>query len=100
MTRTILAEETTTALTLDGASNPAKNLARMNCGATIDLLGTDGRVVAVTKKDSGPNALLLDDDTMRSCFGVRARAAAQERDWKASTATLRGYYEEALDLHS
>jgi glycosyltransferase involved in cell wall biosynthesis len=55
--------------------------------------GSDEKLVAAVCR-------LLDDDTMRSCFGVRARAAAQERDWKASTATLRGYYEEALDLHS
>jgi len=55
--------------------------------------GSDEELVAAVRR-------LLDDDTMRSCFGVRARAAAHERDWKASTATLRGYYEEALDLHS
>jgi hypothetical protein len=48
----------------DDASNPAKNLARMNCGATIDVVGTDGRLVTVTNKDAGPNALLLDDDTL------------------------------------
>jgi hypothetical protein len=50
-------------------SNPAKNLARMNCGATIDLMGPDGRGVAVpstTEKNSSATALLLDDDTL-SC---------------------------------
>jgi hypothetical protein len=50
-------------------SNPAKNLARMNCGATIELMGPDGRVVAVpstTEKNSSAIALLLDDDTL-SC---------------------------------
>jgi hypothetical protein len=50
--------------TLDGASNPAKNLARMNCGASIDLIGADGRIVVVTNKESSPSALLLDDDTL------------------------------------
>ena len=45
-------------------SNPAKNLARMNCGASIDLIGADGRVVVVTNKESSPGALLLDDDTL------------------------------------
>lgn len=50
--------------TLDDASNPAKNLARMNCGASIDLIGADGRIVAVTNKESSPSALLLDDDTL------------------------------------
>lgn len=47
-------------------SNPAKNLARMNCGATIDLVGPDGRVVAApsTTEDSSVKALILDDDTL------------------------------------
>src|SRR5438477_6005585 len=45
-------------------SNPAKNLARMNCGATIDLIGQDGRVVVVTDKNSSANSLLFDDDTL------------------------------------
>jgi hypothetical protein len=46
------------------ASNPAKNLARMNCGATIDVIGPDGHQVVVTDKESSVNALLLDDDTL------------------------------------
>lgn len=48
-------------------SNPAKNLARMNCGATIDLITPDGRVVAVptaTEKNSSASALIMDDDTL------------------------------------
>src|SRR5438132_9439596 len=45
-------------------SNPAKNLARMNCGATIDLIGPDGRAVLVSDKNSSANALLFDDDTL------------------------------------
>ncbi|MEY2506769.1 MAG: hypothetical protein QOH01_1098 [Verrucomicrobiota bacterium] len=59
------ASEATTELT--GAydtSNPAKNLARMNCGATIDLIGADGRAVVVTSKNSSAGNLLLDDDTL------------------------------------
>jgi hypothetical protein len=48
----------------DDANNPAKNLARMNCGATIDLIGPDGRAVAVTNKDSSARELLFDDDTL------------------------------------
>src|SRR4051794_5493959 len=51
-------------MSLDDTSNPAKNLARMNCGASIDLIGTDGRVMVVTNKESSPSALLLDDDTL------------------------------------
>src|SRR5438105_12764335 len=46
------------------ASNPAKNLARMNCGATIDLIGPDGRSVVVTNKNSSASELLFDDDTL------------------------------------
>jgi hypothetical protein len=47
-------------------TNPAKNLARMNCGTTIDLVGPDGRVVAAPSKteDSSVRALILDDDTL------------------------------------
>ncbi|MEY2495561.1 MAG: hypothetical protein QOJ45_2053 [Verrucomicrobiota bacterium] len=48
-------------------SNPAKNLARMNCGATIDLITPDGRVAALpsaTKKNSSVSALIMDDDTL------------------------------------
>lgn len=48
-------------------SNPAKNLARMNCGVTIGVVGADGRVVvAPSRTDSSSNvtALILDDDTL------------------------------------
>jgi hypothetical protein len=45
-------------------SNPAKNLARMNCGATIEVIGPDGRIVSVADKDSSARELLLDDDTL------------------------------------
>ena len=48
----------------DEVTNPAKNLARMNCGATIDLIGPDGRAVVATNKKSSASALLLDDDTL------------------------------------
>lgn len=51
------------AVEFDG-SNPAKNLARMNCGATIDLIGPDGRPLVIANKDSSVSALLLDDDTL------------------------------------
>ena len=58
------AGENTVITNLDDASNPAKNLARMNCGATIDLVGPGGKIVTVTNKEAGPAALLLDDDTL------------------------------------
>lgn len=50
-------------------SNTAKNLARMNCGAKIDYIAPDGRLVAVptaAQKDSSATALIMDDDTL-SC---------------------------------
>jgi hypothetical protein len=59
-----LAGETANASNLDDLSNPAKNLARMNCGATINLIGPDGRIVTVTDKDASARALLFDDDTL------------------------------------
>jgi hypothetical protein len=58
------AGENSVVTSFDDESNPAKNLARMNCGATIDLVGTDGRIVIVANKEAGPRALLLDDDTL------------------------------------
>jgi hypothetical protein len=48
-------------------SNPAKNLARMNCGATIDLVTADGRLAvapSATEKASSASALIMDDDTL------------------------------------
>jgi hypothetical protein len=50
-------------------SNAAKNLARMNCGATIDLITPDGRVAEVgnaNEKSSSASALIMDDNTL-SC---------------------------------
>ena len=49
--------------------NAAKNLARMNCGAKIDCITPDGRLVAVpsaSEKNSSAVALIMDDDTL-SC---------------------------------
>jgi len=49
--------------------NGAKNLARMNCGAKIDCITPDGRLVAVpnaSEKNSSAAALIMDDDTL-SC---------------------------------
>src|SRR6478609_9436086 len=59
-----LAGENASVTRLDDLKNPAKNLARTNCGATIDLVGPDGRLATITKKDANPNSLLLDDDTL------------------------------------
>jgi hypothetical protein len=51
----------------DEATNAAKNLARMNCGAKIQCILPDGRAATVsnaadTNKDA--NALIMDDDTL------------------------------------
>ncbi len=51
----------------DDSSNPAKNLARLNCGATIDRIGPDGRIITTPRganKEAAPTTLLLDDDTL------------------------------------
>jgi glycosyltransferase involved in cell wall biosynthesis len=39
---------------------------------------------------------LATDDGLRARMGESARAAAERRDWRSSTQTLRKYYEEAL----
>jgi hypothetical protein len=55
--------------TAAGEGNAAKNLARMNCGAKIDCITPDGRLVAVpsaNEKNSSAAALIMDDDTL-SC---------------------------------
>jgi glycosyltransferase involved in cell wall biosynthesis len=39
---------------------------------------------------------LLSDEGFRVALARRARTAAEERDWRSSTHTLRGYYKEAL----
>jgi len=44
--------------------NPAKNLARMNCGATIEVSGAGAKLVSIADKEAGVSALLLDDDTL------------------------------------
>jgi hypothetical protein len=50
-------------------TNAAKSLPRMNCGAKVDCLTPDGRLVAVpsaSEKNSNTAALIMDDDTL-SC---------------------------------
>jgi len=63
-TQSVIAGEATNTASFDDVSNPAKNLARMNCGATLEIIGPDGRTVSVTDKDSSASTLLLDDDTL------------------------------------
>src|SRR3954467_15495487 len=63
----VIAGESRVATDYSETSNPAKNLARMNCGTTIDLIGSNGRAVIVpssAQKDSGASALIMDDDTL------------------------------------
>jgi len=48
-------------------SNSAKNLARMNCGAKIEWVAPDGRILPVptaSDKDTNAAALIMDDDTL------------------------------------
>lgn len=49
-------------------SNAAKNPARMNCGAKVDYITPDGRLVAVPSagEKNSSAALIMDDDTL-SC---------------------------------
>ena len=49
-------------------SNVAKNLARMNCGAKVDCITPDGRLVTVPSagEKNSSAALIMDDDTL-SC---------------------------------
>ena len=71
-TAVFLAVTTPTALANESpasfdVSNPAKNLARMNCGATIGVVGGDGRLISVPDtagSNSSVTALILDDDTL------------------------------------
>jgi hypothetical protein len=51
------------------ATNEAKNLARMNCGARIECIMPDGRPATIGNRmawDANPTALIMDDDTI-SC---------------------------------
>ena len=41
---------------------------------------------------------ILEDEALRVSLSRGARAAANERAWEASTAALRGYYEEAMNF--
>src|SRR3954453_11572341 len=62
----VIAAESTSPASED-SSNPAKNLARLNCGATIDRIGPDGRAIMVSspsEKEAAATTLLLDDDTL------------------------------------
>ena len=51
--------------------------------------GSDASLVAAVRK-------VTSDDGLRARMGRNARAAAERRDWKSATRTLRGYYQEVL----
>ncbi len=53
--------------------------------------GSDRELVAAVRR-------ILEDDALRAALARGARAAVVERGWEVSTATLRGYYEEALSF--
>jgi hypothetical protein len=64
ISQSVLASETPGTVALEDSTNPSKNLARLNCGAAIALIGADGRIVTDTNQDSTAKTLLLDDDTL------------------------------------
>ncbi len=53
--------------------------------------GSDEELVAAVRR-------ILEDGALRASLSRGARVAVSERSWEASTATLRGYYAEALSL--
>ena len=69
-------------------------------GATGEVVG-DGETGILYDPDSDEALAaavreLTSDDGLRAQMGRNARAAAEKRDWRSSTRTLRGYYEKAL----
>lgn len=69
-------------------------------GATDEVV-SDGETGILYDPDSDVSLAsavreLTSDDGLRSRMGRNARAAAERRDWRSSTLTLRGYYELAL----
>lgn len=58
-------------------------------GLLYETGSTDGMIRAVRR--------ILGDDELRTRLGHRARAVAETRDWASATATLRGYYEQAIE---
>ena len=69
-------------------------------GATPEVVseGESGFLYEPGSEESLVSAVwrVLDDEDVRSRLARGARAAAEERTWEASTATLRGYYREAM----
>ena len=53
--------------------------------------GSDVELVTAVRR-------ILEDKALRVSLSRGARAAANERAWEASTAALRGYYEEAMNF--
>jgi glycosyltransferase involved in cell wall biosynthesis len=69
-------------------------------GATAEVV-SDGETGLLYDPASGASLVavvrrIVSDDGLRARMGESARAAAVCRDWRSSTQTLRGYYEEAL----
>ena len=73
-------------------------------GATGEVV-TDGETGLLYDPTSEASLIaavekLVSDDGLRGRLGENARAAAERRDWRSSTRTLRGYYEQALGERS
>jgi glycosyltransferase involved in cell wall biosynthesis len=69
-------------------------------GATGEVVG-DGETGLLYDPASDASLIaaverLVSDDGLRAQMGKNARAAAESRDWRSSTRTLRGYYQMAL----
>jgi glycosyltransferase involved in cell wall biosynthesis len=73
-------------------------------GATGEVVseGETGLLYDPTSETSLVAAVenLVSDDGLRARMGENARAAAERRDWRSSTRTLRAYYEQALEKRS
>jgi glycosyltransferase involved in cell wall biosynthesis len=71
-------------------------------GATEEVVtdGETGLLYDPTSRASLVAAVekVVSDDGLRAQMSMRARAAAERRDWRFSTRTLRGYYGEALRM--
>jgi glycosyltransferase involved in cell wall biosynthesis len=70
-------------------------------GASREIVN-EGENGLLYEADSAPSLVaavrrLFSDAMFRQAMARRARAMAEERDWRSSTRTLRGYYEQALE---
>jgi glycosyltransferase involved in cell wall biosynthesis len=70
-------------------SGASREVVREGENGLLYEAGSEEALVAAVRR-------LFSDNALREALARGARAAAEERDWGASTRALRGYYEEAL----